>query len=266
MGANLKLKLIAWGFGIWILGGMGTFPFDSREAHGSWQKIEEGLELTAHQIEGPPYETLIRFIGLRINPKKFQLRVMESRAWGVDRMDIKSLVRKNQALAGINGGFFQPDFKPLGLIIVDGRQTNPIRKTDWGIFLIENERARIIHTRDFQNDRMITQALQVGPRLVAEGRELRLKRQVARRSALGITSDGDVILLNTEDTEVYAQDLARIFRLPEVEGGLGCREALALDGGPSAQMYGEYKNLRIDIPGKTAVANGIGVFPMKERR
>jgi exopolysaccharide biosynthesis protein len=90
-----------------------------------------------------------------------------------------------------------------------------------------------------------------------------MKRQVARRSALGITTKNRVILLNTGDSDVYAQDLARIFHLPETQGGLECRDALALDGGPSAQMYVEYNSLKIDIPGGWGVPNGIGIFKRK---
>ena len=212
------------------------------------------------QLEGLPYQSLIRLKILRLDLEKFRTRVLDSRAFGADRMGIKTLAEKAQAIAAINGGFFLPDYRPLGLLIMDGREVNPLRKADWGIYLVQGEQPRIIHSRDFQNDKAIVQALQGGPRLVVEGRELRMKRQVARRSAVGITLKNQVILLNTEDTDVYAQDLARIFHLPESEGGLECRDALSLDGGPSAQMYADYRSLKIHIPGGWGVPNGIGVF------
>ncbi|MBI4495548.1 MAG: phosphodiester glycosidase family protein [Deltaproteobacteria bacterium] len=226
----------------------------------AWQLIEEGLETRDLRFEGPPYQTLIKLRALRIDPERFELRILDSRSYGPEWMEIKTLARKAQALAAINGGFFLPDFRPLGLLIVDGKETNPLRKTDWGIFLVRGHQPRIIHTRDFQKEESVSQALQVGPRLVVEGRALRLKRQVARRSALGITFLHQVILVCSKETEVYAQDLARIFRLPEAEGGLECRDALALDGGPSAQMFADYKGLKIHIMGGSPVPNGIGVF------
>jgi uncharacterized protein YigE (DUF2233 family) len=229
-------------------------------ADGVWKKIDEGFEVMSMQLEGQAYGISSKLKILRINPERFQVRVIDSRAFGVDRMEIKSLARRAQALAAINGGFFLPDHRPLGILIVDGRQANPLRKADWGIFLIQDNRPRIIHTSEFQNEANITQAIQVGPRLVVEGKEKIMKKQAARRSALGITRNQQVILLNTEDTEAYFQDVARIFRLPASEGGLDCLDALALDGGGSAQMYAEYKSLSIDIPGQWAVPNGIGVF------
>jgi len=225
-----------------------------------WQQIDEGFEVMSMQLESQAYGTSSQLKILRINPDRFQVRVIDSRAFGVDRMGIKALARRAQALAAINGGFFLPDYRPLGILIVDGRQANPLRKADWGIFLMQDNRPRIIHTNEFHNEGSITQALQVGPRLVVEGKEKIMKKQAARRSALGITRNRQIILLNTEDTDAYFQDLARIFRLPASEGGLECRDALGLDGGGSAQMYAEYKSLNIDIPGQWAVPNGIGVF------
>ena len=225
-----------------------------------WEKIDEGFEVRSIQLEGQSYQSLIKLRILRIDPDRFQIRVIDSRAFGVDRMEIKDLARRVQALAAINGGFFLPDYRPLGFLVVDGREANPLRKADWGIFLMQDNRPRIIHTKELQNEGRITQALQVGPRLVAGGKEKIMKRQAARRSALGITLNHQIILLSTEDTEAYLQDLARIFRLPASDGGLECRDALALDGGGSAQMFAEYRSLLIDIPGQWAVPNGIGVF------
>ncbi len=225
-----------------------------------WQKIEEGFDFRVLAFTGSGFETNIKIQALRIDLAKFSVRVIDSRAFGVEKLDVKALAEKSHALAVINGGFFLPDFRPLGLLVVDGKEKNPLRKVDWGIFLIQDNIPRIIHTKEFLSGQPVSQALQVGPRLVVNGRELRLKRQVARRSAVGVNVKNQVILLNSVDTEVYAQDLAKIFSLPESAGGLECRDALALDGGPSAQMFAEYKSCNVYIPGGWAVPNGIGVF------
>jgi uncharacterized protein YigE (DUF2233 family) len=228
-----------------------------------WQKIDEGFEFKAVQVEGEPYDSLMRIKILRISLEHFQVRVLDSRAFGEIKLEIKELAKKTHALAAINGGFFMPGFQPLGLLIMDGKEVNPLRNADWGVFLVENHSAQIIHTREYRDGRNIFQALQVGPRLVVRGRELQMKKQKARRAAVGITAKNQIILVHTNDTEVYAQDLARIFCLPESQGGLECVDALSLDGGPSAQMYVEYKSLKIDIPGGWGVPNGIGVFKRK---
>lgn len=239
---------------------LGTGRNSLASADFPWQKIDEGFEYKSVRVEGLPYQTLMKLTILRVGWEQFQVRILDSRSHGADRMEIKTLTRKAQALAGINGGFFLPGYRPLGLLIVDGKEANPLRKADWGVFLVQDNLPRIIHTTEYQNGRNISQALQVGPRLVVNGRELQMKKQIARRSALGVTLKNQVILLTTEDTDVYAQDLARIFHLPEARGGLECRDAMALDGGPSTQMYAEYKDLKIDIPGGWGVPNGVGIF------
>jgi uncharacterized protein YigE (DUF2233 family) len=234
---------------------IGAFPSSA-----FWQSVDEGFEFQTLQLASPPYESIFQLQVLRVDPKKFEVRVIDSRAFGSDRLAIKALAQKTGALAAINGGFFTPDWKPLGLLIADGLEVNPLRRTDWGIFIIQDGQPRIIHTNEYRYEKSISQALQVGPRLVVEGQEVRLKKQAARRSAIGITYGHQVVFLNTDHTEAYAQDLARIFRLPESQGGLECRDAMSLDGGPSAQMFVDYKHLKLQIPGGWGIPNGIGIF------
>ncbi len=225
-----------------------------------WQKIEEGFETRVIQLNGAAYEALSKLRVLRIDLEKFQVRILDSRNFGTDRMEVKDFVKRAHALAAVNGGFFLPNYQPLGLLIVDGQEVNPLRKADWGIFMIQDNIPRIIHTSQFQKEKNISQALQVGPRLVVDGKGKTMKKQIARRTALGITYKKQIILVNTEKTDAYTQDLARIFSLPESQGGLECRDALSLDGGPSAQMYVEYGFFKIDNPGGLPVPNAIGVF------
>jgi len=237
---------------------MGQAPFPP--PLNAWKKVDEGFEVRSLTLQGQPFHVPFKVRALRLEISRFPVRVIDSRDFGANRLEVRTMAQKSQALAAINGGFFLPDYKPLGLLIVDGRETNPLRKADWGIFLIRDNVPRILHTKDFLPDKSISQALQVGPRLVVAGRELTMKKQIARRSAIGITYKNQVILANTEKTDAYAQDLARIFWLSEEEGGLGCKDAVTLDGGPSAQMFVEYKSLKIDIPGGWGVPNGLGVF------
>jgi len=256
----MKLRYFKTRFLFFLLSSSLTLGGQALSAANDWHLIDDGFAVKAMQFNGPPYQAPFKLRILRIDLDKFSLRVMDCRAWGVDRMEIKTLAKKAQALAAINGGFFQPDYRPLGLLIVDGHETNPLRKTDWGIFMIKDQLPRIIHTQEFQYSQGISQAIQVGPRLVVGGRELHLKKQLAKRSAIGITYKNQIILANSEDTQVFAQDLAHVFWLTEAEGGLACRDALCLDGGGSAQMYVEYKSLLIDLPGSWPVPNGLGVF------
>jgi hypothetical protein len=226
----------------------------------TWERVEEGFEVLSMQIQGLPFQAPFKLHALRLDLARFPLRIMESRDFAATHLPIRDLARKYGALGGINGGFFMPGYRPLGLLIVDGRETNPLRNADWGVFMVRDGAPGILHTKDYIPDKNISLALQVGPRLVVKGRELTMKKQVARRSAVGITYQDRVVLVNTENSEALAQDLARVFWLSEDEGGLDCRDAMALDGGPSAQMFVDYRTLKIDISGGWGVPNGLGIF------
>ena len=50
-----------------------------------------------------------------------------------------------------------------------------------------------------------------------------MKKQIARRSAVGITYKNQIVLVNTEETDAYAQDLARIFGFPRKKAAWDAR-------------------------------------------
>lgn len=136
--------------------------------------------------------------------------------------------------------------------------------------MVEGERARLAHTRDFsasaggeatKEPRPIAIegldfAIQSGPRIIIDGEVPRLKPQAAPRTALGITRDGRLLIAVTYGAFAYADALGR-FLLEELE----VLDALLLDGGPSTQLYAKVGQLSIDHPGGTPVANGVGLVP-----
>jgi len=158
----------------------------------------------------------------------------------------------------VNGGFFLPDRSPLGLVISDGVKLNPLRRADWGVFYIARGRPHIVHTRDFKESDAISQAIQSGPRLVADGRPFKLKRQTARRTAIAIDAAGRILLVFTLVGSPLASDLAEILRRQEPEGA-GARFALNLDGGPSSQAYVETGGMHLRLDGGWPVPTAVAL-------
>ncbi|MBI2297599.1 MAG: phosphodiester glycosidase family protein, partial [Armatimonadetes bacterium] len=154
--------------------------------------------------------------------------------------------RDYAALAAINGGYFDDQHHALGLVISDSKQVNPVRRADWGVFLLRRGRAEVVHTRDLKNTRDVTQALQCGPRLVVDGRLTKLKPSPATaRSAVGVDAEGRVVLVVTRGA-LRLSEFARLLARAEKDHGLGCRDALNLDGGPSTQFAVPGQ---VDLPG-----------------
>ena len=106
---------------------------------------------------------------------------------------------------------------------------------DWGVFYVTDDGTpRIVHTRDFVQRTNIVVAVQSGPRLVVDGAPLKLKPQIAKRSAVCLNASNQVTFIATE-RGLLLQDFANLLARPEGDGGFGCTFALNLDGGSSTQ-------------------------------
>ena len=55
--------------------------------------------------------------------KSFTLRVIDQPV--EPRVDLAVAMQRAKCLAGVNGGYFDPDYKPIGLLIVDGKTVAP---------------------------------------------------------------------------------------------------------------------------------------------
>lgn len=97
-------------------------------------------------------------------------------------------------------------------------------------------------------------AIQVGPRLVVEGKALKLRTQAARRTAVALDREGRTLTLVLADAPVEANELAA--RLAEI----GFDAALFLDGGPSTQLSLALGDARIDIGGVYPVPDLLAIF------
>ncbi|PQV63612.1 putative protein (DUF2233) [Abditibacterium utsteinense] len=141
-------------------------------------------------------------------------------------------LKQSKARVAINGGYFDGRGAPMGLRVSRKQKTSSLRRADWGVFWISKGAAHIAHTRDFSADIRPDEAIQCGPRLVVKGKATDLKPQWSRRSGLGIDGRGRVVLA-IADGQLSLEDWAQVFASPT---GLGCRDALNLDGGPSTQL------------------------------
>lgn len=124
---------------------------------------------------------------------------------------------------------------------------------DWGVLILRPGRAQIVHSREFKTDSRIDGAIQVGPRLLAAGRPLRLKPQVARRSAVAVDRDGRTLTLLVTRTPADAGRLAALL------GRLGFYSALMLDGGASTQMSVTAGEFTVDVAGLYGVPDALVV-------
>jgi len=226
---------------------VGTAGGDTPAADLVYRRVEIPGAGSAHELE--------------IDLLSAELRVLDSRDYKKPAMTAREFALATGAAAVINGPFFDVDGSPMGLLVVDSKQRQKLRRADWGVFYLDGAGAHIVHTRDYGGGGGIKQAFQVGPRLVVDGEPLGLKPQSARRTALCTKSSGKVIAL-VAGTSVGASDLAAYFVAS------GCKDALNLDGGPSSQLFVRSGGLEVEEEGGTGVPIALGVFPKRpaERR
>jgi uncharacterized protein YigE (DUF2233 family) len=217
-------------------------------AAGAWQTAAPGVE-TLTVDEGGANVALMRFDLQRFRPEVVML--------GPERTKTASALRRDlSAVAAINGGFFDDDRRSLGLRITGGKTAVPLRRgVDWGVLVVRGGRASIVHSREFKPDARIEGAIQVGPRLVAGGRPLRLKPQAARRSGVAVDRQGRTLTLFVSPGPIEAG------RLADLLVRLGFYSALLLDGGASTQVSAAAGRFTLDVPGAYGVPDALVVRP-----
>lgn len=172
---------------------------------------------------------------------------------------VEVLRAEADAHVAINGTFFDGKNRPLGLLISEGVTRSELRAADWGVLTVDdNGTAALVHTRDFRASDTIDFAVQCGPRVVIDGTPPGLKLQVARRTGLCIQGPQQVALF-VVDAPVEANTLAAWLAQPEPDDGLGCRDAVLLDGGPSSQLDARVGTKHPSIRGGWGVPNAVGV-------
>jgi len=197
---------------------------------------------------------------------KFDIRFYWQRPDGAPYTYLSTLPSRDEKggrLAfALNGGMFQPDYRPVGLYIEGGHElvrastrSGPgnFHLKPNGVFYVGDGEAGVLETSAFLKQKPNALfATQSGPMLVIDGR---LHPRIARASASMKTRDGvcvrgnsDVIFAVSEE-EVPFDSFERLFR-----DGLKCRNALFLDGGSAPALF---------IPSTSRPGNSLrGLGPM----
>lgn len=169
-------------------------------------------------------------VALRVAPQR--IHIAADAGPPGEQLEAEVWRRRGSAIAAVNGGYYDAAFKPLGLRIADGKKISGLHGTMWGVFSVRRGRASIVDAEHWKMRRDVTEAVQCGPRLVVDGQVQLLKMQWARRTGMGITRQGKIIIA-VADGEMSLPAWAALWA---AQDGLNCRDALNLDGGPSTQL------------------------------
>jgi len=221
-----------------------------------WKKLAQGIEyrdIGANVLT--PWSHIHVF---RIDLKHNQLDLMSATELNKKQASVDQFAHQKNAFIAINGGFFDKNYHSLGLRIGHATQYSPIKQISWwGVFQIKNNKPTISNISHFKPKAAVNFAIQSGPRLLVNGKILPLKPGHAERTALGITQDGQIVILVTDHTPMTTTTLARLLK----SSPLYCKDALNLDGGSSSQLYAHIGSFYLNAHGFSDVSDAIIVKP-----
>lgn len=241
--------------GYGVLFGLLALPARGEPA---WKSLAKGVEYRLGWVNDKPAQ-LVHL--LRLDPRKARLAHLSARR----KQSAGDFLKQSRALAVFNGGYFDRQGNPLGLLFASGWvQKNAASGSAFGgmFSLIADQPALHpifqLSEADYQglkNHPRLQFLVQCGPRLVADGQlvEGLQKDTFVRRTAIGYDSKGQVWMLATAPH--YGMSFPQLQQY--VRHQLGLSWALNLDGGSSTQcaVRGELEN-----PGFSPVPFALGVF------
>jgi uncharacterized protein YigE (DUF2233 family) len=194
--------------------------------------------------------------------KTCTLRVIDQPA--SPRSDLAQAMRQKGCLAGVNGGYFDPDYAPIGLLISDGKMIAPLRRAKLitGVLAASPRKIQILRVREFSQQEEFTAAVQCGPFLVDLGRTVRglETTRTARRTFVGVGSINLAALGFCSN--VSLSELAKILATTRLAEDFRIERALNLDGGSSSAFWIARENgSAFSIPEQKTVRDFVGVAP-----
>src|SRR5256885_2833938 len=173
--------------------------------------------------------------------------------------DLAAAMRRSRGSAGVNGGYFDPQNAPVGLLISDGKLIAPLRKARLlsGVFVATKSRVDLLRSGEYSSRKNVTAAVQCGPFLVDGGRPVAglNKTRPARRTFV-LTSGPERAAIGFCSTVKLAQ-LGDILATPELK----VRRALNLDGGSSSAFWFAGERGVFSIPEQKTVRDFVIVTP-----
>jgi Phosphodiester glycosidase len=176
------------------------------------------------------------------------------------RRTVEQIVAPYPVVVAVNASFFDKEGRAMGLAVDAGRMMALSNRRSWGALVIDGKQGRIMLGADIQDPldhRLIVQGI---PRLLVGGKVQQLKPQIAERTA--VCAERNIVVL-VVSTKAEATAFARFLADPPDKGGLGCSDALNLDGGPSTQLVVKLPALALSLPGGWGVPNALVVAPRK---
>lgn len=206
----------------------------------------------------------VNVTGVSFPASRYELRVIDNPP--EKRHSLSAAAERIGAVAGVNGGYFHPDERPLGLVVSGGITLHGYERAKLlsGLVVLRKGKWDLLRASAFKSSDGLEAALQAGPWLVENGipvAGLNAERR-ARRTLVGHDGRGNWVLAATGPiTLAAAADLLAQAELPT---GIRLRQALNLDGGSSTAFWASTSPQATQIPCFGEVRNYLAIVPRQK--
>ena len=192
--------------------------------------------------------------------KSATLRVIDNPG-GEDHL--AAVMRRENCLAGVNGGYFDLDNKPVGLLIADANVVAPLRKARLlsGVMVVSDGTVQLLRVADYSSKRRATAALQCGPFLVDRSRPVPGLNNTRPARRTFIVTDGSGRAAIGLCSDATLAELGKILATPGIVPDLKVQRALNLDGGSSSAFWFAGEGGPFSISEQKAVRDFVAVVP-----
>jgi hypothetical protein len=184
------------------------------------------------------------------------LRVIDNPGGSENLADV---MRRENFIAGVNGGYFDTQFRPLGLRVIDGTTRSPLIRARLltGVLCGSSRGIEIIRLGEFSQKKKCDAAIECGPFLIDGGMPVRGLDQSrrARRTFVVVARTGTAALGVSSDLSL-AQLASALTALPDFKTW----RALNLDGGSSSGFwFRRSRGTPFSNPEEKAVRDFVGI-------
>jgi len=192
--------------------------------------------------------------------KSTALRVIDN----PDGQSLAAVMKREKYACGVNGGYFDTEFKPIGLRVAESTTFSPLRRARLitGILLQSDRGIDVIRVSEFSRTKKTVAAIQSGPFLVEGNKRIRglNDAQLARRTFAGIAANDRALLGFCSD--VSLAELANILATAPIVSDSKIRRAMNLDGGSSSAFwFAREDGSAFSIAGRKPVRDFVAVAP-----
>jgi exopolysaccharide biosynthesis protein len=175
---------------------------------------------------------------------------------------LSAVMKREKCICGVNGGYFDAGFMPIGLRVDDSRMFSLSRRARLitGILLQTDRGIDVIRASESPRREKIIAAIQSGPFLVEASKRVRglNDSQNARRTFAAVAANDRALLGVCSSVSLI--ELANILATTPIAADSKIRRAMNLDGGSSTAFWFARENGNaFSIPQQKSVRDFVGI-------